>query len=412
MIAKIKKSQLNGEVAAIPSKSYAHRILMAGGLCEGETKINGLYPSKDVLATIQSMSVLGATYKSCKMSNSGFNHTASLNVGESGSTLRFLIPIVSAIGGEFTFICKGRLLERTNEELVKVLSSKGIEVKNGVDNITVCGQLQSGEFRIRGDVSSQYISGLLMALPLVSGDSEIVLTTELSSKGYVDITLDILSKFGIEIEITDTGYKIKGGQKYVSCGEIDIEGDWSNSCFFLTYGVIAGGVTVYGLNENSKQGDRAFIEILQQMGGNIEFSNGDIICSKSELKAVEVDVDGIPDAVPVLAIAMATASGKSILKNVARLKIKESDRVATVIEMLTKLGISAKEVDNSIEIIGGKLQFGVVNSHNDHRIAMASAIGGLCGEGVDVIGADAVEKSYPSFFEDVVDLGGLLDVKI
>ena len=412
MIVTIEKSQLNGEIGAIPSKSYAHRILIAGGLCETETKINDLYPSQDVLATIQSMSALGATYKSCKMSNKGFLKSATLMVGESGSTLRFLIPIVSAIGGEFTFNCKGRLAERTNEELTRVLAKKGVVVENDVDKITVCGQLQSGKFEIRGDVSSQYISGLLMALPLVEGSSEIVLTTPLSSSGYVDITLDILSKFGIVIENTDTGYTIKGGQKYVSCGEISVEGDWSSSGFFLTYGVISGGITMYGLNNNSRQGDKQIIDILQQMGGKFEFVDDDIICHKSELKAISVDVDNFPDAVPILAIAMATASGKSILKNVARLKIKESDRVATVVEMLGNMGITAKEVDNSIEIIGGKLKFGKVNSHNDHRIAMASAIAGLVGEGVEITNGEAVGKSYPSFFEDVVDLGGKLDVKI
>ena len=412
MIVNIEKSQLNGEVPAIASKSFAHRILIASGLSNVETKIKGLYPSKDILATIQSMSALGASYKGSLAVNNQLVHKANLMVGESGSTLRFLIPIVSAIGGEFDFICKGRLAERTNDELIRVLSEKGVIVENHVDKITVCGKLQSGEYKIRGDVSSQYITGLLMALPLVDGNSEIIISTPLSSSGYVDITLDILSKFGINIETTNSGYKIKGGQKYASCGEIEIEGDWSNSGFFLTYGVINGGVTVYGLNENSIQGDKKIIEILQQMGGKFEFSEGNIICHKSELKAIEIDVDGIPDAVPILAIAMATATGKSVLHNVARLKIKESDRVSTVIEMLTNLGITAKEVDNSIEIFGGKLQHGEVNSHNDHRIAMAASIGGLIGAGARIIDGEAVEKSYPSFFEDVDDLGGKLNVEI
>ncbi|MEG2002023.1 MAG: 3-phosphoshikimate 1-carboxyvinyltransferase, partial [Clostridia bacterium] len=338
--------------------------------------------------------------------------TGTLDVKESGSTLRFLLPIVAAIGGDFEFICKGRLIDRPNDELYSVLRTHGISISHG-KTIKLSGKLSSGKFEINGNVSSQYISGLLMALPTLEFDSEIVLKSKLSSENYIDITLEVLEKFGIEIQKTPSGYKILGNQKYVATENLVVDGDWSNSAFFLVYSAINGGVKVSNLDINSKQGDRQILDILQKIGIKVQIENNTVTVKKKAIKPLEIDVDNIIDLTPILAVLCACAKGESVLKNIKRLRLKESDRVKSTIEMLKSVGIEAFEQGDAIHIVGGEIHGGIVNSYNDHRIVMASAIAGLLSNDcVTIENAEAANKSYPTFFEDIKALGGIIDVKI
>lgn len=412
MNVTVHNSKLNGEISAISSKSVAHRLLILSALCESVTEIDGIYQSKDVEATISCMNSLGVNVLNNIIQGGNLKHTATLNVGESGSTLRFLLPIVCALGGNFEFICQGRLIERPNDVLYSVLQSHGVKVTHG-KTITTSGKLTSGKYEIAGDVSSQYISGLLMALPLLDGDSEIVIKSKLSSKNYVDITLSALEKFGIKIEKTSTGYKILGSQKYISKGKLKVEGDWSNSAFFLCYGALGGNIKMRNLNLNSFQGDKKILEILKDFGANVQCDDNLVVVSENLRNNLRIDVDDIIDLTPILAVLLSFAKGESVLYNIERLRIKESDRVKSTIEMLNNLGVEAYEKGDEIHIVGSEIVGGIVNSQNDHRIVMASTIAGLLSKNTVTIGnAEAVNKSYPTFFEDIKALGGNVNVNL
>ncbi len=388
----IEKSFLRGKISAIPSKSYAHRIaicnFLAGNLPSACCKD---FTSNDITVTEECL----------KRMKKGLN---VLDCGESGSTLRFLLPLAGAIGGDYEFIGHGKLMDRPNDELFSVLRSHGVSVKKD-ETISISGKLTSGEYQLRGDVSSQYISGLLMALPILEGDSEIILTTELSSAPYVEITLEVLKSFGVKIQKTSNGYKIEGGQKY--SGSILPEGDWSNSAFFLVAGAINGDLSVTGLNPNSVQGDRRIIEILKMAGAKTTIDEDCVSVSKSELKAFIIDAKDCPDLVPIVSVLGAYAKGKTIINNVERLKIKESDRIASTINMLNAFNIKAESDGKSLTIYGGEVKGGKADSYNDHRIAMSTAVLGILASGKAILtGAQAVKKSYPTFFNDFVKLGG------
>ncbi|MBE7083403.1 MAG: 3-phosphoshikimate 1-carboxyvinyltransferase [Clostridiales bacterium] len=392
LIKVIEKSFLGGKISSIPSKSYAHRIAICNFLA-------GNLPSaccKDF--TSNDMAVTESCLNALK------NGEKVLDCGESGSTLRFLLPLAGVIGGEYEFIGHGKLMERPNDELFSVLESHGVTVKKG-STILISGKLTSGKFELRGDISSQYISGLLMALPILKGDSEIVLTTPLSSAPYVEITLEVLKNFGVTIDKTENGYKIKGGQTYL--GYLIPEGDWSNSAFFLVAGAINGDITVTGLNPDSVQGDRAIIEILKSAGANLKMEKDGISVRKSELNAFTFDAKDCPDLVPIVAVLGAYANGKSIIKNIERLKIKESDRIVSTISMLNAFNIKAESDGKNLTVYGGEVTGGIADSFNDHRIAMSTAILAIKAKGQStIIGAEAVKKSYPTFFDDFVKLGG------
>lgn len=392
MIVKIKNSEIRGEIRAIPSKSYAHRIaicnFLAGneptGGCEG-------FESKDIKATEDCL----------KKVLDGVN---DVDCGESGSTLRFLLPLFAARGGVYSFSGRGKLLERPNEELFAVLKSHGVEAEK-TDVIKISGSLTAGDYEIRGDVSSQYISGLLMALPTLDGDSRISLTSPMVSAPYVDITLEVLGAYGVKAEKTDYGFFVKGNQRYK--GRVVPEGDWSNAAFFLTAGAITGDVTVTGLNVKSVQGDRAITEILRLAGAIVTENERGVRVRKNGLNAFSFDAENCPDLVPIAAVLAANAKGTSEIKNVERLKIKESDRIESTTALLEAFGITAEYREKNLLIHGGKIKGGFADSYNDHRIAMSAAILSAASEGESEIrGAEAVNKSYPSFFEDYRLLGG------
>lgn len=398
MIAKIYNAKANGKVKAITSKSYAHRLMICEYLAYGEVKSSAIL-SDDILATTKCLSAI----------KSG----AILDAGESGSTLRFLIPVVSALGGEYTFLTHGKLASRPNDELFSALEKHGVNAYRDGDKIKVSGKLTAGEYRLRGDISSQYITGLLLSLPLLDGDSVIVPTTPLVSTPYIEITLEVLKDFGVKIDFKDGKFYIKGNQKFD--GKSKIEGDWSNAGFFLTAGAISGEVTVSGLNLNSKQGDKIIVDLIQRAGAKVTVLGDTVTVKKSALNAITFSAEDCPDVVPIASVLCACADGVSVIKDISRLKIKESDRVFSVIELLKTLGVTAKEKENSLLIYGngGDFSGGTVSSFNDHRIVMASAIAGfLCKEPLIITDAQAVNKSYPTFFEDYILCGGKADVTV
>ena len=388
----VENSLAKGVVNAIPSKTYAHRVLICDFLAGNDirSEFNG-FTSKDILATANCL-------------NDIKKGITTLNVGESGSTLRFFLPLLSAIGGSFTLNGQGRLMQRPNQELINALEEHGMKISSG-DSINLTGKLTSGKFYVKGDISSQYVTGLLMALPLLNGDSEIILTTPLSSKAYVDITIEVLESYGIKIDKTENGYVVYGNQTFK--GDCAVEGDWSNMAFFLSLGALSGRITVKGLNADSLQGDKKILQVIKDFGARVEIDQGGIVVSKDRLIGFTVDADDCPDLVPIMAVLGAFAQGKTTINQVQRLKIKESDRILSTLEMLKSFGIKAESDGQKIEIYGGKPTGGVVNSYNDHRIVMASAVMGLVATGkTTILDSGAVDKSYPTFFDDYLALGG------
>lgn len=413
---KVLPSKLQGYVNGIASKSFAHRYILAAALSNRKTSIKNIYYSKDILATLDCIEKLQAEVVSCdnKVEIKGNRNLGEkiikLNAGESGSTLRFIIPIISALGGNFEITGQGRLLQRPNEPLYDCLRQNGVDIyKNDDSSIIINGKLHSGIFSLEGNVSSQYITGLLFALPLLDGDSEIVLTSKLSSKKYVDITLSVLEHFGINFEKTSRGFIVFGNQNFNSKGKYLIEGDWSNIANFAVLGAITGDIKIGRVNSHSIQGDKEIIKIIKKMGGKVKWlkSKEEWTFEKSNLKGISIDINEIPDLTPILAVAGAVAKGETHLKNIKRLKSKESDRVESTIEMLKAVGVNAFIGDDEIVINGGNIVGGTINSYNDHRIVMASTVLGLISKnGVVIENAEAVEKSYPTFWKDINALGG------
>lgn len=391
----LKGANCFGKVKAIPSKSYAHRIAICKFLSgENFLDVASDLPSNDILATKRCLSTLK-------------NGQLTLDAGESGSTLRFLLPLCAAIGGEYKFIGQGRLLSRPNDQLFSVLRAHNVECESTSERIIVRGKLTSGQFNIRGDISSQYISSLLMALPLLDGDSTINLTTPLSSSAYVDITLEVLKAFNIDVKMTDYGYFIKGNQKYQ--GDISVEGDWSNGAFFLVLGAINGDITVSGLDINSKQADRAILDILTLSGVEFDMEKTSFRVKKSVIKPFEFDADGCPDLVPIASVLASCADGVSTIKNVQRLRLKESDRIESTINMLGAFSVRAQMVGDDLVVYGKRASAGVVDGANDHRIVMSASVLATMVDGLTTItDANAVNKSYPSFFEDYKKVGGVV----
>ncbi len=414
MIIRIEPTHLSGRIDAIPSKSDAHRILIAAFLSDEKNDILLQSSSKDIDATIECIKALGA-----KVEKKG-NHLivekgslpkeAVLNCNESGSTFRFLVPVASAICEKVSFNGGGRLPERPIKDLLDALRSNGTIFSSDTLPFTKTGKLSSGVFELPGNVSSQYITGLLLALPLLDKSSEIRLTTALESAPYVDITINTLNRFGIEIERRSNSFYVKGNQKYKSPKVITIDGDWSNSSYFLAAGLIGDKVSVNGLDVNSPQGDKEIIKIFERLGGKVEIGEG-ITTFPSRLKGCEIDVSEIPDMFPTLAVLATAAEGKTKFVGTARLRAKESDRIKTTASLITSLGGKVNILDDGVEIEGSRLTGGCVDAENDHRIVMATALASiLCSEEVTINKAEAVAKSYPSFFEDFKKLGGKCNV--
>lgn len=418
MTVNCTPSDMKGIIRAISSKSHAHRLLICAALSQNETRIRCNVMSKDIAATICCLKAMGTEISVdgdvITVTPKSFVGKADLDCGESGSTLRFLMPLVSALNIDTTITGHGRLPQRPISPLKEEMEKKGITFHT--DNkfpLHLSGQLQSGEYEIQGNISSQFITGLLFALPILHGDSTIRLIPPVESKSYLDITVSVLREFGIEIEEKENLYIIKGEQKYISPKEITVQGDWSNASFFLSAGALSEiGVTVTGLDINSPQGDKKILDVLKNMGAEVTIGDNEITVKKNKLVGIIVDASDIPDLVPIISVVTASCKGETKIINAGRLRIKESDRIKSVVEMINSVGGNAEETHDGIIIHESKdLIGGTVNGYNDHRIVMsASILSILCKENVIITDGKAVEKSYPDFFSDFNKMGGKANV--
>ena len=419
MNIKLTPSKLNGTVEAISSKSQAHRVLIAAALSDKKTAIRCNCIGDDIAATVDCLNALGAKIE---IRDGVIEVTpidtaakeATLDCRESGSTLRFLLPVAGALGVKASFTGSGRLPSRPIMPLRREMENYGVDFSEPWKfPIEISGKLTAGEYSIKGDVSSQFITGLLFALPLCESDSTLRIIPPVESRSYIDMTLETLRAFGIKLEEKDNVFYIKGSQKYISPGEITVEGDWSNAAFFLTAGAIGDSVTVTGLRTDSCQGDKKILDILKEMGAEVTVDGNSVTVSKKELHAVSVNAEDIPDLVPIIGVANACAeSGLGVITNAERLRLKESDRLAAVSECLNNIGIVNAETDDGVVIwTYEKVRGGNVFSFNDHRIVMSMAIASVASAGdITIREAQAVSKSYPDFFEDFKFLGGKADV--
>jgi 3-phosphoshikimate 1-carboxyvinyltransferase len=400
MTAIITPSKLRGSITPPPSKSYAHRALIAAALCKGESKINNISLSDDITATINCLKSIGAKIEinvntATVKGIENVPESALLDCHESGSTLRFMIPICAALGINAKFIGSGLLPSRPIDTYKRELTKHGITFSfesNLSLPLEISGKLSSGEFFIEGDISSQYITGLLFALPLLNGNSTINITSKLESRGYVDITLDILKRFGVKVIENSDKYLVSTAE-FIST-EYTVENDWSQAAFWYA----AGTVDVIGMNENSKQTDKIVHEIIEKI--------------KPE-KTNSIDVSQIPDIVPILAVAAAKSTKTITFLNAKRLAIKESNRLKATTDMINSLGGNAEFDNDSLTVHGtGKLLGKNVDGANDHRIVMSAAIAATnCMNTVYITDAEAVNKSYPNFWDEYKRLGGKINLQ-
>ncbi|MCT4631780.1 MAG: 3-phosphoshikimate 1-carboxyvinyltransferase [Firmicutes bacterium] len=406
---------LSGKVKVPPSKSLSHRAIIAASLCEGKSKVDNILFSEDIIATLNIMEQFGAQIVRGKdyVIIDGIKDfkipEKELQCNESGSTLRFLIPMGLLSGGQCTYVGNGKLVSRPIDTYIKILEEQGIDYKyDGSLPLTLDGTLKAGDFVVPGNISSQFITGLLFVLPLLEENSKIIIEGPLESKGYIDLTIDILKTFGIDIlNLNHQEYIIRGGQKY-KARDYYVEGDYSQVAFWIVAGIIGDGIEIEGINEFSLQGDRRVLDIVKEMGADLEFKDNNLIVSPSKTKGITIDGSQCPDIIPVLSVLAALSQGETRVVNGARLRIKESDRIKSTIDIINRLGGNAVETEDGL-IIEGKdsLKGGSVDSWNDHRIAMSSAVAAIRCEGkVTITGSSAVNKSYPTFYEDYTQLGG------
>lgn len=408
----------NGTITAPPSKSDVHRAIICAALSKGKSTISPVALSNDIKATIGCVEALGAcaTIENNILTIDGTdmfkNKTALLDCGESGSTLRFFIPVAAVGGVNATFVGSGRLPQRPIGIFTDALPKAGVDCKTqGGLPLEISGQLKSGRFEIPGNVSSQFITGLLFALPLLEGDSDIVLTSPIESVGYINMTIYTMSKFGVEIETTDYGWHIKGNQSY-SPTNYTTDGDWSQAAFFMVSGAIGESVTVNGVNKDSAQGDKKIAEILAQFGAEVVQTDTSITVKNRKLHAITIDASQIPDLVPVLAVCATFAEGTTKIINAERLRIKECDRLKASADLINSLGGNVKELADGLEITGTeKLNGGQVDGCNDHRIVMSAGVCAAKAEStIESTFALSINKSYPDFYIDYNSIGGKANV--
>lgn len=386
MNVTILPGTLKGAVTPPSSKSQTHRAVLALMLAQGEGKLSNLAVSEDIQATQDCVAAL----KSGQPAQA--DGLPLLDCGESGSTLRFLIPVALAVRGGGHFTGRGRLMERPQGPYIRLFKEKGILWKQEGAYLTVAGQLEPGVYALPGNVSSQFITGLLYALPLLPGDSRIVLTTPLESRGYVDMTLDMLRRFDIKVEEQEDGFLVPGNQTY-QARDLTLEADWSGAAFWYAANFLGAQVDIQGLNPDSVQGDRQI---------------GTLYWKLARPGDVDIDLSQCPDLAPPLAAMAAVRKGTTRFVNAGRLRMKESDRLETIARTLNTLGAKAQVGEDTLILEGlDHLEGGTVDGCNDHRIAMMAAVAAVaCKEPVTILGAECVKKSYPRFWEDYTALGG------
>ncbi len=440
MDIKIIPSSVRGNVSAISSKSYAHRMLIAAALSDKPVSMEINILSEDISATMICLQSLGSKIQVIEFER-GYTVTVHpigverqghplLDCKESGSTARFLLPLAAHLFHSFTMTGQGKLPQRPFSPLCREMKRYGCSFDQENLPMTVEGRLQAGTYEIEGNISSQYISGLLFALPLLYGESKIILKSPLESIDYVKMTLEILSLFQIKVECIDGGYYVPGNQRYISPSQGTVQGDWSNGAFFLCMGALAGPVSVKNLLQSSLQGDKEIMEILSRFGAEVHWES-DLATVASEqgknfvenlqrtesdlatvtsapLSAIEIDVKHTPDLVPCLAAVASVSRGKTVIYNGERLKLKESNRIETTYKALTALGAQMEMTSDGLIIYGQeKLRGGTAEGFNDHRIVMAAAVASCaCENPVIIKGAEAVNKSYPTFWKDFQKIGG------
>ena len=414
MKLSILPSKLCGEISAIASKSAAHRLLICAAFADCETIIRCDEINEDICATVRCLSALGATivrdaphYRVTPIHK--LNKNALLDCGESGSTMRFLVPLACMLGADASFQMAGRLPERPLSPLREELERGSIVFSAVGSNPLICrGQLSTTEFTISGGVSSQFISGLLFALAVSGKRGLIHIEGKLESAPYIDLTADALRQFGIEIDRSESLIELRENHGLRSPGEVFVEGDWSNAAFPLAMGAIGThAITVRGLSPNSRQGDRAIVSLLARFGAEVTNEEDHYTVAPAPLHGIEIDAAQIPDLVPVLATVASVAEGRTVIYNASRLRIKESDRLQSVAALLGALGARVSETEDSLIIDGvPSLCGGSVSAFGDHRIAMSAAVASLvCTAPVTLDGANAVAKSYPKFWRDMRLLG-------
>ena len=417
---KIIPTKLKGVVQVPPSKSLAHRAIICASLAKGVSRIDNIEYSKDIQATIKAMKSLGTiieefeNYLIIDGTTTFTKQNSEIDCEESGSTLRFMVPISIVEENKVHFVGRGNLGKRPLDTFYEIFERQniGYMYKKDVLDLYVIGKLKPDHYIIPGNISSQFITGLLFALPLLKGDSIIEITSTLESKGYIDLTLQMLSQYGIKIINND--YKscvVMGNQEY-QAHDYRVEADFSQAAFYLVAGAIGNDVVLTDLNLNSLQGDKATLSILEAMGAKINVVSDGIKVTGENLSATQVDASQCPDVIPVVSVALALAQGKSEVINAKRLRIKECDRIIATSSQLNELGGSVVELSDSMTIRGvSEFVGGNCSSFADHRIAMMLAIAATrCNQSVIIDNMECVEKSYPSFWEDYQSLGGIIDV--
>lgn len=422
MRAKIYPGTPRGEVTIPASKSMAHRAVICAALAQGESTLSNLTLSNDIRATIAGMQALGARenwLQADKLQLTGAGRPQAdkpltVDCGESGSTLRFFIPIFALCGQPVRFICHGRLPQRPQTVYQEIFAAQGLHFAPFADGENagweVAGSLRPGTYLLRGDVSSQFISGLLFALPLLNGDSTIIIEPPFESRSYVELTLSMLQKFGITARWQNKyRLEIPGNQTYRPA-DVTIEGDFSQLAFFAVLGAINSEITVRGVDPNSAQGDRKIIAFIRQMGGHVTEQADGYTIAPGELTAAALDLADSPDLGPALSVLAARAQGETRFYNAGRLRIKESDRIADVETELTRFGIKTHSTQDELFVLGSPASNLATGepcaAHNDHRIVMALAVlATVCGQPVIIEQAEAINKSYPRFFTDLQNLG-------
>lgn len=472
MNVKICPAEISGTINAPPSKTLAHRLMIAAALSGNKITVKNVGESKDVLATARCLKSFGAD---CKIENGDFavnsfspvtDRIVTADCGESGSTLRFLLPVAAAFGIKADFTGSERLLSRPADKLIECLNKKGAKIsgfsvrgklnygasengeivdctpenhlmsgKNGTSvdgeiadcksrktekkndiTATNTANISRWEYVIDASVSSQYVTGLMLALGFTDKPSRITVTGKRVSENYIEVTRGVLKSFGVKTVKQKDGYKIipksRKSAKNVSA-QYQTEGDFSGAAFMLSLGAVCGEVTVKGLNLKSRQGDKKIVKVLKKMGATVRKADGGVTIKKNKLKAITLDCENIPDLVQVISAVAAFAKGVTVLKNVERLRVKESDRIEAILSMLEKAKVDAVFDGNSIKITGGTPQGFQMDGGNDHRTVMSAAVLGAGATGETLItGAQAVEKSYPAFFEDLIKLGENVNVGV
>lgn len=414
MKVQITADRLEGELEILSSKSDGHRILICASLADKNSIININNTSEDIEATIGCLRALGAGIerKENQLIVTPIREVPEdvfINPKESGSTLRFLLPVTAALTKKASFTGEGRLPERPLKDLQNAMEENGTSFSTENLPFETKGRLKGKVFTMPGNVSSQYISGILFAAPLMGEEVEIHLTSPLESSAYVDMTMETMKRFGIDVEYFESVFRVKKGS-YKSPGEIDVEGDFSNAAFYLAAGALEGTVVLKGLKKDTLQSDVKILDILEAAGADI-VRGEKVAVQKGKLQAIKVDLKEIPDLLPILAVIASVSEGESVFYNGERLRYKETDRLETTARMIRDLGGKAEETKDGLIIQGGSLSGGETSSFGDHRIAMAASIAAIkCEKEVIIDRAEAVNKSYPAFYEDYKSLGGQVHV--